>query len=45
MTVAYLSRAQSNIRFTTSAHIPLKTAEAINHYFIDYLEKVASKLK
>ena len=45
MTVAYLSRTQSNIRFTTSAHIPLKTAEAINHYFIDYLEKVASKLK
>ncbi len=45
MTVAYLNRTQSNIRFTTSAHIPLKTTEAINHYFIDYLEKVIRKLK
>lgn len=44
MSVAYISRTQTNIRVTTSAHIPLITADAINHYF-DYLEKVASKLK
>lgn len=44
-TVAYISRTPTNRRFTSSAHIPLNTAEAINHYFIDYLEKVARKLK
>lgn len=43
-TVAYLSKANS-IRLATSATIPLKTSEAINHYFIDYLERVARKLK
>lgn len=45
MTVAYISRTHDNIRFTTAVHIPLITVEAINHYFIDYLEKVARKLK
>lgn len=44
-TIAYSSRTTTNSSFSTSAHIPLNTAEAINHYFIDYLEKVASKLK
>lgn len=45
MTVAYISRTHGTIRFTTAVHIPLITVEAINHYFIDYLEKVARKLK
>ena len=46
MTVAYTTvRTQHNSRVAPSAHIPPKTTEAINHYFIDYLEKVASKLK
>ena len=45
-TVAYLNKANHNsIRLATSATIPLKTSEAINHYFIDYLERVARKLK
>lgn len=45
-TVAYLNKANRNsIRLATSATIPLKTSEAINHYFIDYLERVARKLK
>ncbi len=45
MTVAYTTaRTQGNSKAASSAHIPPKTAEAINHY-IDYLEKVASKLK
>ena len=37
-------RTPPNNRFAHSAHIPLMTTEAINHYF-DYIEKVASKLK
>lgn len=45
MSVAYISQPQTNRRFTSSARINPKTAEAINHYFIDYLEKVAAKLK
>ena len=46
MTVAYTTvRTQHNNRVAPSAHIPPKTTEAINHYFIDYLEKIASKLK
>lgn len=46
MTVAYTTaRTQGNSKVATSAHIPPKTAEAINHYFIDFLEKVAYKLK
>lgn len=45
LTVAYISQTQTNRRFTSPARIKPKTAEAINHYFIDYLEKVASKLK
>lgn len=44
-TIAYISRTPTNTRGTSSAHIPMNTAEAINHYFIDYLEKVATKLK
>ena len=45
MTVAYTTgRTPLNNRFAHSAHIPLMTTEAINHYF-DYIEKVASKLK
>lgn len=45
MTVAYTTdRTTTNNRFAHSAHIPLMTTEAINHYF-DYIEKVASKLK
>lgn len=45
MTVAYTTdRTTPNNRFAHSAHIPLMTTEAINHYF-DYIEKVASKLK
>ena len=45
MTVAYISKTQPNRRFTSYARINPKTAEAINHYFIDYLEKLATKLK
>ena len=46
MTVAYTTaRTQLNNRLSHSAHIPPKTTEAINHYFIDFLEKVANKLK
>lgn len=45
-TVAYMSRNEQNaVKFAGSAHLPFKTAEAINHYFIDYLEKVVRKLK
>lgn len=43
--IAYISRTTPNSRFSTSALIPVNTAEAINHYFIDYLENVARKLK
>lgn len=42
-TVAYINK--TTIRLATSATIPLKTSEAINHYFIDYLERVVRKLK
>lgn len=45
-TVAYMSRKEPNaVKFAGSSQLPFKTAEAINHYFIDYLEKVARKLK
>ena len=45
-TVAYINKTNHlSIRVATSATIPLKTAEAINHYFIDYLERVLPKLK
>lgn len=47
-TVAYLSKPKGHIRFTTSATITMRTAEAINRRFMD-IEKFAvnlvSKLK
>lgn len=45
MTVAYISKTHPNSSCTSAARIKPKTAEAINHYFIDYIEKVADKLK
>ena len=46
-TVAVLTGKGMNatIRFSTSAFLPIRTAEAINHYLIDFIEKVAAKLK
>lgn len=45
-TVTYINKTNHHsIRVATSATIPRKTAEAINHYFIDYLERVLPKLK
>lgn len=44
--VVFISHPNSKtVRFTSYASLSLKAAEAINHYFIDYLPKVAAKLK
>lgn len=45
MTVDYNIRSKpTSIKLKASAHIPVSTAEAINHYF-EYLENVAKKIK
>ena len=45
-TVAYYNTTTKMlIRFNASATLPFKTAEAINYYLIDRIEKVAAKIK
>jgi hypothetical protein len=44
--VVFISHANTmSARFTAYASLSFKAAEAINHYFIDFLPKVAAKLK
>lgn len=45
-TVGYYDKTTKMlIRFNASATLPFKTAEAINYYLIDRIEKVAAKIK
>jgi hypothetical protein len=42
----FISHANTmSARFTAYASLSFKAAEAINHYFIDFLTKVVAKLK